>query len=666
MVLGVLLFLLAMTAFLLITAPLSKSLQPITSPSITLLSAEGRPIARKGAVVAAPVKAAELPAHIPAAFLAIEDRRFYDHPGIDAWGIARAAFVNATSGEVAEGGSTITQQLAKLAFLSSEQTAARKAQELVLALWLEAWLDKEEILSRYMSSVYFGDNVYGLRAAANHYFSRKPEELTVKEAAMLAGLVKAPSRLAPTSNLKGARERGDLVLNAMVEAGFVDATAAAKAPEVVINKGAVKNLPKGTYFADWVLDELDAREASYGQRQIRTTLEDRLQRQAVNAIRSVGTGDAQVALVSMRSDGRVVAMVGGKNYRQSAFNRATQAKRQPGSTFKLFVYLAALRAGYSPQDMIQDQPLRVGNWTPKNYEGKYRGPITLREAFAVSSNVGAVRLSESVGRSAVIQAARDLGVTAELENTPSLALGTSGVPLIEMVSAFAAVRSGSYPIKATGIPERAQSGTSPLKDNERQMLGQLLFAAGNEGTGRAAAIPAGTFGKTGTTQDSRDAYFIGFAGDLATGVWIGHDDNRSLGDTVGGGVPAQIWGAYMVEATKGAPPIKFTPPQPQAQTPAYTLDRTDYYVQDYDVEFKPPAAGDGGAGQIYVPPPQNTPPSDDTGLLIPEPSLSRVSPPVPSGRQQPAPTERETPDEPAPPPAPAPAPRAPDEEPNSE
>jgi penicillin-binding protein 1A len=292
--LGAALLLVALVLLLALTAPLSKSLQPITAPSITLLSAEGKPIARKGSVTDVPVDARRLPAHIPQAFLAIEDRRFYEHLGVDPWGIARAMVANLTSGGVVEGGSTISQQLAKLSFLSAEQTAARKLQEAILSLWLETWLTKDDILSRYMSSVYFGDNVYGLRAAANHYFNRKPEELTIEQAAMLAGLVKAPSNLAPTSNLKGARERGRVVVNAMVDAGYITREAAEKLPQVEIQRGQVKDVPSGTYFADWVLSELGQSEPRYGEQRIQTTLEDRLQRQAAQAIRAPASAERRL------------------------------------------------------------------------------------------------------------------------------------------------------------------------------------------------------------------------------------------------------------------------------------------------------------------------------------------------------------------------------------
>ena len=552
--------------WLAITAPLSKSLQPIAAPSLTLLSAEGHPIARRGAVTADPVVVSELPDHVPAAFVSIEDRRFYNHSGIDPWGILRAAWRNFRAGQVVEGGSTITQQLAKLAFLSSDQTAARKLQEVLIAFWLEAWLSKDDILGRYMSSAYFGDNVYGLRAAANHYFSREPEELTVSQAAMLAGLLKAPSRLDPTDNLKGARERAELVVGAMVRDGVLTEEEADELKPAKLKVRKVEEIPTGTYFADWAFPEARAWfEENGGDQTIETTLSSELQRKAWAAIRRAGLGDRQVALVAMRPDGQVVAMIGGRSYDKSSFNRATQARRQPGSTFKLFVYLAALRAGMTPESMIADEPVTIGEWSPENSDETYRGLISLREAFAVSSNVAAVRLQERVGREAVIKAARDLGITSALTSEPSLALGTSGISLLEMTAAYAAVAANRYPVKPRGLPDaqegwldRVWSSRRRFASDTSQMLHELLAAAASGGTGRAAALSIPTFGKTGTTQDSRDAIFIGFAGDLVTGVWIGNDDNSSLGSVAGGGLPARIWRDFMTAAL-GIEPAHRTP-----------------------------------------------------------------------------------------------------------
>ena len=654
--LGVLLLLLV--AYLAITAPLSKSLQPITAPSLTLLSAEGRPIARRGSVTDLPVKASELPAHVPRAFLAIEDRRFYEHIGVDPWGVLRAAFSNAAAGGVVEGGSTISQQLAKLSFLSSEQTAARKLQEAILSLWLEAWLDKDEILSRYMSSVYFGDNVYGLRAAASHYFSRRPEQLSIEQAAMLAGLVKAPSRLAPTKNLEEARERGRVVQAAMVDAGMMSKATADSLPPVTLKRGAAKDVPNGTYFADWVIANLEGEETRYGRQVIRTTLEDRLQIRAAQAIRAAGIGAAQVALVSMRPDGRVVAMVGGRSYRQSAFNRVTQAKRQPGSAFKLFVYLAALRAGYTPGSPIEDTPLRIGKWTPDNYESRYRGMISLRDAFAVSSNVAAVRLSERVGRDRVIQAARDLGVTSELERGPTMALGTSQTSLMELTGAFAAVANGSYPVRPRGLPEPDEDAPEgeAFSGQTREMMMQLLQAVTVEGTGRGAALPIPTYGKTGTTQGNRDAFFVGFAGDLVTGVWIGRDDNSPVGDVQGGGLPARIWRNFMVGAVaqQPSPPVAAAPADypsfeegPSVPFGTAPAPAPDYDVRDYDVDDSaaPPAPRAPASEEPNFEPAPAREPIADEAPVEDEAPLDREVPPIAAPPPPPEPEEEPAPDE---------------------
>ena len=564
--------------WLIVTAPLSRALEPLDDPALLLLSQEGRPIARRGAIKEAPVEAASLDPLTTAAFVAIEDRRFYRHWGVDPRGIGRAMIANARAGGVRQGGSTITQQLAKTSFLSSDRSLKRKAQEVIISLWLEAWLTKEEILSRYLSSIYFGDGVYGLRAAAKHYFNHSPDRLTLAQSAMLAGLVQAPSRLAPTRNLAAAQKRGKLVLAAMADtAAISSARAAAAVPARPVAQGS--KVPTGTYFADWVAPTAQkAFEADFGEVQVRTTLDADLQRIAVRAINRAQIGDAQAALVAMRPDGRVVAMVGGRSYKASPFNRATQARRQPGSAFKLFVYLAALRAGWTPESMIDDRPITIGAWTPVNSDGVYRGSITLREAFARSSNAATVRLSESVGRANVLRAARELGISSPLPNSPSVALGTAGVSLIELTAAYAAIAGGRYPVEPRGLALTEDEGISSFfrrggsLDRRRDwapML-DLLWEATNKGTGRRAALSVPTFGKTGTTQGNRDALFIGFAGDLVVGVWVGRDDNGSLGKITGGTAPARIWRSFMAPALavdrRPGPPLPRTfrvpPPQP--------------------------------------------------------------------------------------------------------
>jgi penicillin-binding protein 1A len=478
-------------------------------------------------------------------------------------------------GGVRQGGSTITQQLAKTSFLSGDRTIKRKAQEVIIAFWLEAWLTKQEILSRYLSSVYFGDGVYGLRAAAHHYFHRDPENLSLAQSAMLAGMVQAPSRLAPTQHLAAAQKRSRLVLRAMADTGAIsNGRAGSTAMARPVSQEA--KLPAGTYFADWVAPSAAAAfESDFGQVKVRTTLDRDLQRLAVRALTRAPIGDAQAALVAMRPDGRVVAMVGGKNYADSPFNRVTQARRQPGSAFKLFVYLAALRAGWTPDSLIDDKPITIGGWTPVNSDGIYRGPITLREAFARSSNAATVRLSQQVGRANVMRAARDLGITTPLPDRPSLALGTAGVSLLELTSAYAAVASGRYPVAARGLPEeqppqglaaffRSAGALDPQRD--RAPMLDLLYTAANNGTGRRAALAIPTFGKTGTTQENRDAVFIGFAGNLVVGVWVGRDDNKSLGKVSGGTVPADIWRNFMTSALaidhQRGPPLPLQFPRP--------------------------------------------------------------------------------------------------------
>lgn len=576
---GLLLLFMVAVGWLAITAPLSRSLQPIAPPSITLVASDGSPIARKGAIVARPVKIAELPKHVPQAFVAVEDRRYYGHFGIDPIGIARAAWRNLLAGGVREGGSTITQQLAKVAFLNDNRSFGRKAQEMLIAFWLEAWLTKDEILERYLSNVYFGDNVYGIRAASQHYFSREPEDLTIGQAAMLAGLVKAPSRLAPTKNLTGARARAKIVLGEMVESGFITERQARLAAPVKLRVRREQTMPVGTYFADWVMPSArDQAGAVYDRQTIETTLDRRLQRLAEQAVRRGAIAGTQAALVAMRPDGRVVAMVGGRNYRESPFNRATQARRHPGSTFKLFVYLAAVRAGMTPEDMIEDEPVTIDGWSPVNNDRRYRGPITLRQAFALSSNVAAARLADRVGRRAVIQAARDLGVTSPLGEQPSLALGTSSVTLLELTSAYAAVAGNAMPVKAYGLPKEPQGFIASLwnrpkrlSSREREMLLDLLASVVERGTGRAAQLSIDAFGKTGTTQDARDAIFVGFAGDLVVGVWLGRDDNKPIPGISGGGAPARIWRDFMSNAIPGAAPAR-PEPLPEDVDPAPPIE----------------------------------------------------------------------------------------------
>ncbi|SFR80581.1 transglycosylase domain-containing protein [Sphingomonas jatrophae] len=624
-----LLLLFVAAAWLAITAPLSRSLRPTAPPSVTLLAADGTPIARKGAIIDRMVDVGTLPDHVGNAFVAIEDRRFYSHWGIDPRGILRAAWSNMRAGGVVEGGSTITQQLGKVAFLDSDRTMARKLREAMIAVWLELWLTKREILSRYLSNVYFGDNVYGLRAAAQHYFSKSPEKLSVSESAMLAGLMKAPSRLAPSTNLSGARARQKLVVAAMAREGFLTEREARAARPARLRLRRIRTLPTGTYFADWAMPAArDKAGAVYAEQTVRTTLDSRIQKAAVRAVNRAALGQAQVAIVAMRPDGRVVAMVGGRDYKASSFNRATQARRQPGSTFKLFVYLAALRAGMTPDDMVEDEKVTVDGWTPENNDRRYRGAITLRRAFALSSNVAAVRLAEQVGRDRVMKAARDLGIRSPLTERPSVSLGTSGVTLIELTAAYAAVAAGNYPVLPQGLPpaEAAERGwlqslwdrRHRLSTRERDMLLDLLAATVREGTGRAAALAEPSFGKTGTTQDHRDAIFVGFAGDLVTGVWVGRDDNKPIPGMTGGTLPARIWRDFMAEAIGSRPlarPKPVVDPEPDVTELGDLNISTDFGGMSFDlgvgedgldIRARPSAPGDEALPPVddAAPPPR--------------------------------------------------------------
>ena len=596
-------FLVLLIGWLAIAAPVSRTARPLVPPEIVLTASDGTPIARMGAIMDRPVVIDELPPHVTQAFLAIEDRRFEDHWGIDPQGIARALWTNIRSDE-RQGGSTITQQLAKLTYLNSERSIVRKIQEVPIALWLEIWLSKDQILERYLSNVYFGDNVYGLRAASLHYFYRRPEKLTLTQAAMLAGLMKAPSRLAPTRNLEAAQARELLVLQAMVDAGYLTAAQARAVPLATVDHRPDGNLPRGSYFADWALSAARTTAAEvgydgYASREIRTTLDRQLQALAERVARNGAPAGAQVALIAMRPNGEVVAMVGGRDYSQSAFNRVTQAERQPGSTFKLIVYLAALRSGMTADTMVDDSPITTGGYRPNNAGGRYRGRITLREAFAKSSNVVAVKLYQQLGPLAIAEAAESLGIHREFPENATVALGSADLNLLELTAAYAAIAGDASPVvpHAIALPEqgffeRWFNGSGTITNRRRNQLRELLAEAVNSGTGTAARLAIPSFGKTGTTQDSRDALFVGFAGDLVVGVWIGNDNNAPLGNASGGGAPARIWRDFMIGAVPGsAPRVRPPPPEPETPLPEDELGPAIIYDPETGLEIKTDLGG---------------------------------------------------------------------------
>jgi len=601
---------------LLWSLPLSRALEPLDNSALVLVAADGSPIARRGSYKEAPIDLKTLPAYVPGAFVAIEDRRFYKHMGVDLRAVARAVGANAKAGGVSEGGSTITQQLAKNAFLSSDRNLRRKAQEALIAVYLEARLSKDEILSRYLSSVYFGNGAFGVRAAARQYFDKPAEQLTLGEAAMLAGMVKAPSRLAPSSNLEGATERMRAVLAAMVDTEVITPAQAKAAPAAIHVSDGRRKMPTGSYFADWAIPQARAAVgARYGETVVRTTLDPKLQAKAETILRQAldrdgkGLNITQGAIIAMRSDGRVVAMVGGRDYGDSQFNRA-DAARQPGSAFKLFVYLAAMRKGMTPTTPISDSPVELSGWKPKNHEGKYHArEVPLITAFAASSNVAAVRLAHQLGRAEVVRTARDLGVTEKIPEDLTLALGTGPMSLVRLTAAYAAIAAGKAPIVAHGLEDwKPKVQPKPLGKTELVNMRDMLRSAVHRGTGLEAAIP-GAFGKTGTTQNYRDALFVGYVDDLVVGVWVGNDNNSAMHGVVGGGEPAIIWRQFMTAALGRA-----APPPPKVEEIPVELDDLGLPIVDAA------APGDPAAPDAPVEPP----PAPPAAPAVPPPPEPRV------------------------------------------
>jgi penicillin-binding protein 1A len=542
------------------------SIEP-TASALVIEAADGQSFATRGVFKGEKLAADDLPPDLAHAIVAVEDRRFYEHHGVDLRGLARAASRNVSAGGTREGGSTITQQLVRMLYLSQERTLKRKVQEAMLALWLESQVSKDEILTRYLNTAYFGAGVYGADAAAKRYFGKTAKELSLPESAMLAGLVRAPSQLAPHRNLDGARGRAAQVLEAMVETGVITRAQADEALRAPAQLRVPPETPTGAnYFVDLVA--ADAKRligSGPADAVVRTTLDRSLQNIAESVIErrleaeGERKGVSQAALVALTSDGAILAMVGGRDYSESQFNRVTQARRQPGSLFKLFVYLTALQKGFTPNSVMTDRPTQIGEWEPENYGGRYRGPVTLKAAFANSINTIAVQLSEAVGVKAVIDTARGLGVQSDLPNLPSLALGSAEVTLLEMTRAYAAVGANlasvePYTIRSISnrdqpLYTRPQTALPPARDPEaRAAMVDLLTAVVRDGTGKAARVPGLVAGKTGTTQDNRDAWFIGFTPDIIVGVWVGNDDNSPTNNVTGGDLPAAIWRDFVTQA----------------------------------------------------------------------------------------------------------------------
>jgi penicillin-binding protein 1A len=558
-------------------------------PSITIEARDGSTLATFGDLFGEPVTLKEMSRYLPEAVIATEDRRFYGHFGIDPIGLVRAAVADFRAGHVVQGGSTITQQLAKNLFLTPERSLGRKIRETLLALWLEHKFTKDQILEIYLNRVYLGAGTYGVDAAAHRYFGKPAQQLSLFESAVIAGLLKAPTRFSPARDRDKAAARAAQVLDNMVEAGFIKtADAAAAQKQGAASAALAQARPGSRYFADWVADQIGD-FAGTGDRDliVRTTLDPKMQAAAETTIADVlsrfGGKDAvsEGALVALSPDGAVRAMVGGHDYGQSQFNRATQAQRQPGSSFKPFVYLAGLEAGLRPQDRFVDAPVRVGNWQPRNYTGRYLGEISLADALAQSVNTVAVQVAQRAGIDNVIAAANRLGVASDLASDASLALGTNEVNLLELTSAYAPFANGGNGVLAYGIVEirdtagklvyrRAGSGPGPVVAPELVgLMNDMLAGVIARGTGRSAALPRPAAGKTGTTQEYRDAWFIGYTADLVAGVWLGNDDNTPMNKVTGGSLPAFAWRNFMLVATRDAP-IR---PLPSAPAPDTALDR---------------------------------------------------------------------------------------------
>ncbi len=543
-----------------------------SAPRIALFAADGSPLVLHGESAGAPVRLAELPDYTPRAVLAVEDRNFYHHVGFNPFAVSRALLVNAREGEVRQGGSTLTQQLAKNLFLSSDRTIKRKVQELLLALWLEHQFTKDEILTLYLNRVYFGAGAYGIDAASRRYFGKSASKLTLAESAVLAGLLKAPSHLAPDKNPIDAGERGRVVLNAMLSAGFISAAEAKAAAATSVRVGP-SQFAGAPFFVDHAISEARSRSKRIDADLIvRTTLDPAINEAAdlgliAGSARAGIDSSIEAAVVVLDGEGRIRALAGGRDYRRSQFNRATMARRQPGSAFKPFVFLAALEGGASPYDIVEDAPIKVGDWSPANYKKQYFGEVVLEEALARSLNGATVRVQEGAGRGAVRLAARRMGITSSLSQGPALALGVDAVTPLELAGAYAPFVNGGYRVEPHAVTSIRTGDGESVYRREANLLGPaasprsiaalngMLRAVVTQGTGRAAALSSyDAYGKTGTTQENRDAWFVGHAGGYVCAVWIGRDDNRPMGDITGGTAPALIWREVMERVLEVRPP----------------------------------------------------------------------------------------------------------------
>lgn len=612
-------------------------------PSITYLDRNGALIAVRGTQQAPPADLAALPDYVPAAFVAIEDRRFWHHPGFDPIGMTRAIMANMRAGRVVQGGSTITQQLAKNLFLTPDQNMKRKVQELILAVWLEMRFSKEEILALYLNRVYFGAGAYGIEAASQRYFDKSASKLTVGEAALLAGLLKAPSRYSPVSERERAAARATVVLDEMEEAGVITAEQRAAAVVEPVRVSRTLATQHAQYFIDWLDKEVRALVGEPTEDLIvETTLDLTLQTAAERSVRRIlerdgSRGVEQAALVALDGEGRVRAMIGGASYADSQFNRAVDARRQAGSAFKPFVYLAAVEAGYTPETRVVDEPIRIGSWEPRNYSGRFIGETTLSNAVAQSVNTVAAGIADQVGRDYVRRAANRLGITSRIGLEPAMALGAVEVSPIEMAQAYDAFANGGRRVTAYGITRiRTPQGRVIYQRSAREgraiqainnpplyYMNQMLRGVITSGTARSVAIGGRDLaGKTGTTSDYKDAWFVGYTGGFVTAVWVGKDDNSPMRGVTGGSSPAAIWRGFMEAALPrlAVQRIPDGPPMPEGWTPPNPIENLLGEVGD--------PFGD-------VPPGERPPPVEPPVEVRPAPPPQRREEP-PAQRPEPA------------------------------
>jgi penicillin-binding protein 1A len=515
-----------------------------------------------------PVK--QLPRDMKDAMVAVEDRRFYYHPGVDPIGIVRSFYVRATSGKWSQGGSTITQQLARTVYLNNRREFGRKIREIILSMALETKFSKDQILELYLNKVYFGGGAFGVDAASRKFFDHGAEELTLAESAIIAGLVKAPSHYSPTADAQAAIGRAGVVIEVMQDAGMITAEQAAKTKPAKVTLASQKSQDSVRYFTDWALPQLDGLiDETDKPIDVWTTIDLGMQRAASAALTAHVPRGSQGAVVTLDRDGAVRAMVGGTSYAKSNYNRAVTAVRQPGSSWKAFVYLAAIEAGFRPDDKVVDGPVTIDGWTPKNSGGSYAGEITLRTAFAYSKNTVAAKIGEEVGTGAVANMARRFGISTPISTGPAMVLGSSETRVIEMTRAFASIAAKGRSVTPYAISKvttidgdviyrhKASSGTQLVQPYVAAGVTDLMQSAVAAGSGRAAQIGRPAAGKTGTTSSNKDGWFLGFSSGLTTGVWMGRDDARAVGNLQGGNAPATAWGAYMRVAVANRPVENF-------------------------------------------------------------------------------------------------------------